>query len=52
MDHQYIMDIALPYLGTVAGYYTDWTPLKNRQLLFSEQLDLADPWQFINIRVN
>ena len=52
IDHQYILNIALPYLGTVAGHYTDWTPLMNRQSLFSEELDLADPWQFINIRVN
>ncbi|MDP3562312.1 MAG: saccharopine dehydrogenase C-terminal domain-containing protein [Legionellaceae bacterium] len=52
IDHQYILDIALPYLGEVAGYYTEWTPLHNRELLFSEELDHTDPWQFINIRVN
>lgn len=52
MDHQYVMKIALPYLGTVSGYYTDWTPLKNRSVLFPERLDLTDPWQFINIRVD
>ena len=51
IDHQYILSLALPYLGKVAGYYTDWTPLKNRGSLFSEELDYTDPWQFTNIRV-
>ncbi len=52
MDHEYILSLALPYLGAVSGHYTDWTPLQNRGLLFAEQLDLTDPWQFVNIRVN
>lgn len=52
MDYQFILDIALPYLGEVGGYYTDWTPLKERERLFKERLDSTDPWQFINIRVN
>lgn len=52
IDHQYIMNIAVPYLGKVSGHYTNWTPLDNRQVLFSEELDLSDPWQFINIRVD
>ncbi|KTD08042.1 homospermidine synthase [Legionella jamestowniensis] len=51
IDYQYVLEIATPYLGKVAGYYTDWTPLKNREKLFKENLDRADPWQFINIRV-
>lgn len=53
MDHDFIMKIALPYLGKVEGYYTNWTPLQDRGTLFPEQhLDLSDPWQFVNIRVN
>ncbi|KTD19123.1 homospermidine synthase [Legionella lansingensis] len=52
LDYQFILDVASPYLGRVAGYYTDWTPLKNRERLFKEQLDHSDPWQFLNIRVN
>ena len=52
IDHQYILALALPYLGQVAGYYTDWTPLMNRETLFNEALDHSDPWQFVNIRVN
>lgn len=52
IDHQYIMALAQPYLGNVAGYYTNWTPLENREQLFQEKmLDRSDPWQFVNIRV-
>jgi homospermidine synthase len=50
IDHEYVMNIALPYLGKVSGHYTDWTPLQNRELGIST-LDEQDPWQFINIRV-
>ena len=55
MDHEYILKIAHPYLGTVKGYYTDWNPLKNRGTVFpenKEKLDYSDPWQFLNIRVS
>ncbi|WED42559.1 homospermidine synthase [Legionella cardiaca] len=51
MDYQMVLGVALPYLGQVVGCYTDWTPLKNRERLFKEKLDLDDPWQFLNIRV-
>jgi homospermidine synthase len=52
IDFQYIMNIAIPYLGQVSGYYTDWNPLKEREKLFPENIDKSDPWQFLNIRVN
>lgn len=52
IDHQFIMDIAHPYLGNVSGYYTDWTPLNDREKLFPEKIDKTDPWQFLNIRVD
>ena len=51
IDDQYIMNIAKPYLGKVAGYYTDWSPLQKRKKIPQEKLDHNDPWQFINIRV-
>ncbi|WP_133128482.1 homospermidine synthase [Legionella nagasakiensis] len=51
LDFKYILDVASPYLGKVGGFYTDWTPLTDREYLFPETLDRADPWQFINIRV-
>ena len=51
MDFQRPLEICGPYLGTVVGKYTDWTPLHQRAELFAEDLDISDPWQFKNIRV-
>jgi homospermidine synthase len=51
IDHARIMEIARPYLGTVIGVYSDWTPLQDRGLLFPEAFDTGDPWQFGNFRV-
>jgi len=51
MDYRRCLEVQLPYLGTVKGYYTDWTPLRDRPGLFPEQLDEEDPWQFRNILV-
>jgi homospermidine synthase len=51
IDHQRPLQICTPYLGTVVGKYTDWTPLYQRAELFAEDLDRSDPWQFKNIRV-
>jgi homospermidine synthase len=52
LDHEAVLAIARPYLGDLAGHYSDWTPLQNRQQLFAEPLDHQDPWQFCNIRVS
>ncbi|MEP6886485.1 MAG: saccharopine dehydrogenase C-terminal domain-containing protein [Gammaproteobacteria bacterium] len=51
MDFKRPLEICLPYLGNVVGAYTDWTPLHQRGELFAEDLDMADPWQFKNVRV-
>jgi len=51
MDYQRPLQICRPYLGTVVGKYTDWTPLYQRGELFAEDIDKSDPWQFKNIRV-
>jgi homospermidine synthase len=51
MDHARVMEITRPYLGEMAGVYSDWTPLAGREALFPEALDRADPWQFKNFRV-
>jgi homospermidine synthase len=51
MDFERPLAICRPYLGTVAGKYTDWTPLYQRGELFEEDLDTSDPWQFKNVRV-
>ena len=49
MDFERIMEVMEPYLGTMTGAYTDWTPLKDRPKLFKEDVDTKDPWQFKNI---
>jgi homospermidine synthase len=51
MDFERPLEICMPYLGTVVGEYTDWTPLYRRGELFAEDVDATDPWQFKNIRV-
>ncbi|GGC46151.1 homospermidine synthase [Siccirubricoccus deserti] len=51
IDHARCMDIMRPYLGEVVGEFSDWTPLQDREVLFSEALDREDPWQFQNFRV-
>jgi len=52
LPHEDILEIARPYLGTIASLPTDWTPLKQRRVLFEEPwLDPDDPWQFSNFFV-
>jgi homospermidine synthase len=51
MDFRRNLDICMPYLGPVVGQYTDWTPLKDRNRLFAEDIDNSDPWQFKNVLV-
>ena len=51
VDFRRCLEVQLPYLGPVKGYYTDWTPLEGRPGLFPEDIDESDPWQFRNILV-
>ncbi len=51
MDHARCLEVQKPYLGPVAGHYTDWTPLAGRPGLFPEDIDESDPWQFRNVLV-
>ncbi len=51
VDYRRVLDIAAPYLGELVGAYGDWTPLQDRNLLFPEDIDEGDPWQFKNFRV-
>ncbi len=51
MDFERVMEIAEPYLGDVVGVWGKWSPLQDRGVLFPEDLDASDPWQFKNIRV-
>ena len=51
MDFKRIMEIIKPYMGTMVGKYTDWTPLKqNAVSSFTRGVDEEDPWQFKNFR--
>lgn len=51
LDHARALEICFPYLGEMAGVYSDWTPLQDRGALFPEEVDATDPWQFSNFRV-
>lgn len=48
IDFEDCLKTQTPYLGKVAGYYTDWNPLKTTTKQ-SDNLDTEDPWQFKNI---
>ena len=50
-DFRAVLESARPYLGSLVGAYTDWTPLAGRGELFPQDLDRHDPWQFKNFRV-
>jgi len=51
LDYRRCLEIQSPYLGPVIGKYTDWTPLEGRAVLFPEDVDTSDPWQFKNVIV-
>ncbi|MDW6025059.1 homospermidine synthase [Mesorhizobium sp. BAC0120] len=51
MDYKRCLEVQLPYLGPVNGFYTEWTPLDGRPGLFPEDIDEKDPWQFRNVLV-
>jgi homospermidine synthase len=51
MDYRRCLEVQMPYLGPVKGYYTDWTPVTGRPGFFPEDIDTADPWQFRNVLV-
>ncbi|WP_454780714.1 saccharopine dehydrogenase C-terminal domain-containing protein [Legionella sp. WA2022007384] len=51
LPYDEILKNAVPYLGKVQGHYSKWSPLNNRKELYHEDLDEADPWQFVNMQV-
>jgi homospermidine synthase len=51
LDFRRCLEVQRPYLGPMIGRYTDWTPLENRAVLFPEDIDAEDPWQFKNVIV-
>ena len=52
LPHEFVLDIARPYLGEFWSGPSDWTPLKNRVVYFRENpendYDREDIWQFKN----
>ncbi|HNV86623.1 MAG TPA: saccharopine dehydrogenase C-terminal domain-containing protein [Candidatus Omnitrophota bacterium] len=52
LPHEYILNIAKPYLGKFVSEAYDWTPFKNYQLFFKDNpnafLDRKNPWCFQN----
>jgi homospermidine synthase len=57
LPHDAILELARPYLGTLAAVRTDWTPLQGRTLGFGGAAAApapgppVDPWQFDHVRV-
>lgn len=52
LPHDYILNIARPYLGKFVSEASDWTPFKNYQVFFRENpaahLDKRNMWCFSN----
>lgn len=51
LPFDFILNIARPYLGTMASVQTNWTPLADRTSLFKVDTDPRHPWRFDNFRV-
>ena len=55
IDHEYILEIAKPYLGNFISKASDWTPLKYNPKYFAgfnnPDIDETDPWQFKNFLI-
>jgi homospermidine synthase len=52
LPHDYVLNIAKPYLGKLVSQAYDWTPFKNYQVFFKENpnssLDMKNVWCFKN----
>jgi homospermidine synthase len=52
LPHDFVLNIAKPYLGDFISTPSDWTPLKNREIHFPENKeskeDTRDIWEFFN----
>jgi homospermidine synthase len=51
LPFEFILNIARPYLGTMASVQTNWTPLADRSSLFRVDTDPRHPWRFENFSV-
>jgi homospermidine synthase len=56
LPHDFVLDIANPYLGQSLSIPSDWTPLKYHAKAFEgfnrPDLDWNDPWQFKNFLID
>ncbi|MFT3781810.1 MAG: saccharopine dehydrogenase NADP-binding domain-containing protein [Nibricoccus sp.] len=56
LPHDFILQIAKPYLGEFISTPSDWTPLHDAYRAFEHftlpHVDLQDPWQFKNFLVS
>ena len=48
IDFERIMEVIEPYLGTMVGSYSDWTPLSRDGAMLVDPPDASDAWQFKN----
>lgn len=52
LPHEFVLEIAKPYLGRFVSESSDWTPFKNYQIFFKENpasyLNKKNPWAFQN----
>lgn len=51
LPFDFILNLAMPFLGTMASVPTTWTPLGDRSSLFKVDVDPRHPWRFENFRV-
>jgi homospermidine synthase len=55
IPHEFVLNIAKPYLGKWISTPSDWTPLKHYHNAFDDfnkpSMDLSDPWQFKNFLI-
>ncbi len=55
LPHDFILDVAIPYLGKFLSLKSDWTPLRDYQNHFkgfnAPGFDTKDPWQFKNFLI-
>jgi homospermidine synthase len=55
LPHEFVLEIAKPYLGKWISRSSDWTPLKHYKNAFegfnNPQVDTSDPWQFKNFLI-
>ncbi len=55
LPHDFVLDLARPYLGRFISTPSDWTPLKDLPRTFEKysnpDFDFSDPWQFRNFLV-